>query len=388
MEENGGKGPGKRLRVLNVDENENLALFRENTEVLRAGYVYLEPGKECGEHSTGKHEEMLIVLEGEGKVIAENEMHEVGKDSVVYIPPYTPHNLRASNGPLRYIYVVAPAFFDTERIDWIGVYNRLVAKRMQGMRADRTEDQWKDLAEYYDEWCRLTNYPGKILDRVLSFLDRDFRILEIGPGTGAFTIPVAEHVKEVVALEPSGAMINVLERKINEKGIDNIRIIKSGLEEAESEKIGKFDIVLAAYSLGVRDFRTAIEKMNSFSGKYCIIIDGDRTMNDGVRTAERILREKLGMERRPYLPYLFKADALRQMGIHANIEIVDSRADVPWGLYIRDRKNRYRARWRGGIEDELRTDLKDRGLLVKRDGKTYIISDGCHAMLWWKSQKE
>ena len=81
------------------------------TAGMRAGKVYLEPNKDCSEHSTGDHEEMLVFLAGNGEaVIGEGKTLKVGAGKILYIPPNTVHNIRnVSNEPLCYIYCVAPA---------------------------------------------------------------------------------------------------------------------------------------------------------------------------------------------------------------------------------------------------------------------------------------
>jgi mannose-6-phosphate isomerase-like protein (cupin superfamily) len=86
-------------------------LTAENARRMRAGMVTLGPAEECGRHSTEAYEELLIILEGRGE--AELEGHgalAVAAGQVAYIPPQTHHNVRGrGSGPLRYVYVVAPA---------------------------------------------------------------------------------------------------------------------------------------------------------------------------------------------------------------------------------------------------------------------------------------
>lgn len=86
-------------------------LTEENARRMRAGMVTLAPGEDCGRHSTEDYEELLIILEGRGE--AELEGHgalALAAGQVAYIPPGTFHNVRhRGDGPLRYVYVVAPA---------------------------------------------------------------------------------------------------------------------------------------------------------------------------------------------------------------------------------------------------------------------------------------
>jgi mannose-6-phosphate isomerase-like protein (cupin superfamily) len=105
-------GPKPFVKELETGGELHLPLLtEENARRMRAGMVTLGPGEECGRHSTEDHEELLIILEGQGE--AELEGHggfalEAGH--VAYIPPGTFHNVhQRGDGPLRYVYVVAPA---------------------------------------------------------------------------------------------------------------------------------------------------------------------------------------------------------------------------------------------------------------------------------------
>lgn len=77
---------------------------------MRSGFVVLKPGQDVGAHSTGSHEELIIILGGRGAVEAEGLGRvDVGGSRVIYIPPDTMHNVfNTGDEPLRYIYVVAP----------------------------------------------------------------------------------------------------------------------------------------------------------------------------------------------------------------------------------------------------------------------------------------
>ena len=77
--------------------------------VMRSGAISLRPGKTVGKHNTEEHEELLIVLEGEGSLIlSENKHLEMKVDTVLYCPPDTEHDVKnTGSGILRYIYVVA-----------------------------------------------------------------------------------------------------------------------------------------------------------------------------------------------------------------------------------------------------------------------------------------
>ena len=81
------------------------------TATMRSGLVVLAPGKAVGKHSTGKHEEILVVLEGAGEMQITGEPSlPVVAGTAVYCPPRREHDvLNTGKTELRYVYVVARA---------------------------------------------------------------------------------------------------------------------------------------------------------------------------------------------------------------------------------------------------------------------------------------
>ena len=87
----------KSLRILGLSQ----------TVGMRSGLVALAPGDDVGAHSTENNEELLIILDGKGRLEIESSGIEVSANETVYIPPNTRHNvLNTGSTPLRYIYVV------------------------------------------------------------------------------------------------------------------------------------------------------------------------------------------------------------------------------------------------------------------------------------------
>ncbi|HOQ03863.1 MAG TPA: cupin domain-containing protein [Anaerohalosphaeraceae bacterium] len=76
---------------------------------MKAGRVWLEPGTDCGVHSTEDREEALIFLSGRGTARIKGKDFAVGEGRVCYIPPHTEHNIiNTGSEPLVYIFCVAP----------------------------------------------------------------------------------------------------------------------------------------------------------------------------------------------------------------------------------------------------------------------------------------
>ena len=81
------------------------------TVSMKSGYVVLEPGRSVGRHSTEHHEEMLVVLEGQGEMLFhDGSKLKIEGGTALYCPPETEHDVvNTGAGNLRYVYVVANA---------------------------------------------------------------------------------------------------------------------------------------------------------------------------------------------------------------------------------------------------------------------------------------
>ena len=81
------------------------------TAGMRSGFVRLKPRGAVGWHTTGQNEEALVVLRGRGEARVEGQPgRAIEAPMLVYIPPATRHNVvNSGDGPLEYVYVVAPA---------------------------------------------------------------------------------------------------------------------------------------------------------------------------------------------------------------------------------------------------------------------------------------
>lgn len=79
------------------------------THGMKSGRVYLEPGADCGVHSTEDKEEQLVFLTGQGTAVIAGEKLAVGEGKICYIPPQTEHNIHnTGTEPLTYVFCVCP----------------------------------------------------------------------------------------------------------------------------------------------------------------------------------------------------------------------------------------------------------------------------------------
>ena len=103
--------PERKVIKVEIRGNDYIQLLGGPPESvsMRSGAVFLTPGQTVGKHNTNGNEELLIVLEGEGSLILnENQQQKMEVNTVLYIPPDVEHDvLNTGSRILRYIYVTA-----------------------------------------------------------------------------------------------------------------------------------------------------------------------------------------------------------------------------------------------------------------------------------------
>jgi 16S rRNA (adenine1518-N6/adenine1519-N6)-dimethyltransferase len=66
------------------------------------------------------------------------------------------------------------------------------------------------------------------------------RIVEIGPGKGALTLPLARRVDHVVAIEKDAQLIHMLGEKLSGQGVSNVTLINGDILEWDFKEIARF----------------------------------------------------------------------------------------------------------------------------------------------------
>jgi 16S rRNA A1518/A1519 N6-dimethyltransferase RsmA/KsgA/DIM1 with predicted DNA glycosylase/AP lyase activity len=80
--------------------------------------------------------------------------------------------------------------------------------------------------------------------------ERKCTLLELGAGTGVFTVPLSTAVNGIDAVEYSENQIHILEHEIAAQGIEGVNVIHGDANEPESLGLRQaYDIVLFTFSL-------------------------------------------------------------------------------------------------------------------------------------------
>jgi SAM-dependent methyltransferase len=160
------------------------------------------------------------------------------------------------------------------------------------------------------------------LDALLAIADPDERWLDIGAGAGRYALPLALHVGEVIAVEPSASMRNALRTGRAEHGLDNVNIVGAAWPAALSE-LGEppvADVALIAHvGYDVEEIGPFIDAMDAAASRLCVAVLTDRSPASAADPFWPVVH---GVERIPLpaLPEL--AELLRARGRTVRIERV------------------------------------------------------------------
>jgi len=99
------------LRLRGNKRYQSLLAGPPQTRGMRSGYVVLRPGESVGEHTTGKKEEVVVILAGSCRFsYAGRHSFRAGKSSIIYVPAHTRHDVcNTGKSILRDVYIIASA---------------------------------------------------------------------------------------------------------------------------------------------------------------------------------------------------------------------------------------------------------------------------------------
>jgi len=265
--------------------------------------------------------------------------------------------------------------------DYLQMWQDLTAA---GGNSYSTVFQKREKAEEYDSATKRKNQDRRdaLIDLVTGDLKPGYTVLDIGAGTGRWTVPLARTAARVTAVDPSDAMLTILKRNAADAGVaDKIDIITSTWEDAA---VGVFDFVLSFHAVYMsRDFVSFIRKMEAHAGRRCYL--GLRHFPiDGI-VQELALKIHGTIHDSPN--FIIGYHALYQMGIYANVTIEEFRhnwRDDSFDTAFQRAKRHLR------LENETKYDALIRETLKRRlslsDGK-YLWPDSMStAMVWWEPQ--
>lgn len=269
--------------------------------------------------------------------------------------------------------------------DWAALWKQLVEiKRESQKESIETPgggDHWAERARQFDQRVK-TKWQQPDLSRqlLLSILDRDSTLVDIGAGTGAWARLFAGQVKKVTAVEPSPAMREILLENLAQDGISNVEIIPDGWMECS---LVSHDYVFCSHAMyGVEDFTGFVRKMVEHTKKMCFLLIRAPSMDGLITEACRHIWNQPHDSPNFTIAY----NILLQMGICANVQFEGtSRSHF---IFSASREDAFcEIKKRMGLtgtqqHDPYLLDLLNRRL-IEKDGKFIWPGGGRPALIYW-----
>ncbi|PKG31989.1 class I SAM-dependent methyltransferase [Methanoregula sp.] len=239
---------------------------------------------------------------------------------------------------------------------------------------------WNARAKDYSAMVKTSdcNHGRMILEYFLSqgILQKNWNVLDIASGPGAVTIPFAEQVQRVTAVEPAEEMATQLRENAHKRDLTNIDIIPQIWQDVNiADNARAYDMVICCHALWqFSDLITQVRRMEAVSRGYCCLAHG-------IQSSETQLKESLG------LPVSDSSDEfslafnyLNDEGITPNVNMLDYSLMWPEDAGIAS-KERYVEKYRP-LTDADRSAIRSYIAQHTVDGIYHLPSR--MGILWWK----
>ena len=155
--------------------------------------------------------------------------------------------------------------------DWNALWRDLVEIKVKSREKrpgwhPRT-DVWADRATHFKEHVkRRWTKPDSSREFILSQIQSDATVLDIGAGTGDWSILLSRRAKHVTAIEPSNAMIGVMKESLALEKIKNISVVHGSWPDVSVEP---HDFSLCSHAMyGYPDLAAFVLRMVACLGRH------------------------------------------------------------------------------------------------------------------------
>lgn len=270
-------------------------------------------------------------------------------------------------------------------VNWEAVQKRCMPSPPPAMEANPAE-MWGKSATMYDKMSKLeTEYTKNQLD--VFILDAADSVLDIGCGPGRISVPVAERVARVTALDVAQPMLDYCRKNAEAAGLNNLTTrLLDWNSVILGENLDQHDVVIASRSVGLSD----LVKLNKVAKKYVFILSF--AQSPSLKQVYDDIFAGTGDAIHPAPPfnrmfgYNITFNMLYDMGIDPNLKVVTDGFTRDYNNYndaykdlrtICDFPSKNESIFRNNVNQWLTKNTKG-GITFRRETKTYIM--------WWKTK--
>lgn len=220
------------------------------------------------------------------------------------------------------------------------------------------------------------DFGRKVYAALSSVLNSDSTMLDIGAGPGSFTIPFAQHIKSVTAIEPFKGMVEVLKENAKEAGVDNFDIIEELIQDLPQDDSSDFQFDLVTVSLVLwmfPDVWLQLLQMEQYSKDYCSIVAGIPDWKNPREASIFDVQE-----------FQILYNMLLSQGRSPNVSVIDYRYERTVEDEIECRKIIYE-QYYGDLTTDSEEQIKKDIIAKAKDNKCLISSWA--AIIWWNPKE-
>jgi SAM-dependent methyltransferase len=243
-------------------------------------------------------------------------------------------------------------------------------------------DFWDKRAATFAAYAPSTGYAESFLN--LMPIEPQWSILDMACGAGTLAVPLARKVQSITAVDFSGNMLEILEKRCQEEGIANVRRIHGRWEEDwDALGIGRHDVAIASRSLPFDIAEEAISKLDTVAGKSVYL---SLAVGNGPHDPQ--LYQAVGRPFSPGPDYIYYYNLLYRMGINASLTFIRERHENAWDTFT-DALDAQRWMFSNltDVEEEKIKEYLLEHLLCEGDRWRLPYERSCSwAVIWWEKQ--
>jgi SAM-dependent methyltransferase len=181
-----------------------------------------------------------------------------------------------------------------------------------------TDDYWARRAKSYSRFAGESQSEDPFVERLLRRFGTEDTVLDVGAGTGRHAVPLARHVRRVIAVDPSAAMLRFLRQGATEAGLDNVDIFEGAWPDIERD-VPAADVAISAHVLyPIEDVAPFLVALDGHARRTCFLhLMARQPWFDEMGLWEAVH----GDQRLPQPTYIDVVNLLHQLGAYANVAI-------------------------------------------------------------------
>lgn len=158
------------------------------------------------------------------------------------------------------------------------------------------------MAANWDEWASsaptrgISAYLQRIIDKIE--VSPDGKVLDLGCGSGRFSIYFSKKAKRVIAVDNNGLSLGLLRQKLKKEKIKNVYVVNRSIDDLGFLKDKEIDTTFVSITLQHlkgKSFEKAIREINRVTKKQIVLLETVRKFSGRPEITARSPKEYAGL---------------------------------------------------------------------------------------------